>query len=99
MDVSGFLSQADLFGGVRLFFERVLERPWVALVELLMIGEGAWLQRWIHTSEDVVEPIVTAADRLSRKKIGALIAIERSSEAGAIIESGVPLEAVVTAEL
>ncbi len=175
MEVSGFVSQSDLFDGVRLFFERVLERPWVALVELLMIGavvysalralegtrgarlvravflilavsfavvwllaerfefdrinalypffllgvflvslvafqaelrrlllkvgEGAWLQRFIRTSDEVIDPIVTAADRLSRKKIGALIAIERSAEAGAIIETGVPVGAVVTAEL
>lgn len=66
---------------------------------LLQLGEGAWLSRWLGSTEDVVEPIVTAVERLAKKKIGALIAVERTSEARVIAESGVPLDAVVTAEL
>ena len=175
MDAAALMAQTDLFGGIRLFFERVADRPWVTLIELLLIGsvvysalralqgtrgarlvravltilavsfavvwlvaerfgferinalypyfilsvflvslvafqtelrrlllkvgEGAWLRRWIHTGDEVIEPLVTAVDRLARKKIGALIAIERSAEAGAIVESGVQLDAVVSAEL
>lgn len=66
---------------------------------LLQLGEGAWLSRWLGSTEDVVEPIVTAVERLAKKKIGALIAVERTSEARVIAETGVPLDAVVTAEL
>ena len=66
---------------------------------LLRLGEGAWLRQWLGRGDDIVEPIVVAARRLSKKKIGAIIAIERSGEAGAIAETGVRLDAVVTAEL
>lgn len=175
MDAAAFQAQSDLFDGIRLFFERIADRPWVALIELLLIGsvvystlralkgtrgarlvravltilavsfavvwliaerfgferinalypyfilgvflvslvafqtelrrlllqvgEARWLRRWIRTGDEVIGPLVTAVDHLARKKIGALIAVERSAEAGAIVESGVPLDAVVSAEL
>jgi len=175
MDTATFLAQMDVFGGIRLFFERVADRPWVTLIELLLIGsvvystlralqgtrgarlvravltilavsfavvwliaerfgferinalypyfilgvflvslvafqtelrrlllqvgEGKWLRRWIRTGDEVIEPLVLAVERLALKKIGALIAIERSAEAGAIVETGVPLDAAVSAEL
>ncbi len=66
---------------------------------LLRLGEGGWLQRWFRNTDLVIEPVVTAVERLSRKKIGALLAIERSTELGGVVESGVTLDAVVTAEL
>ena len=53
---------------------------------LLRLGQGGWLQRWIKSSDDVLDPIVTAVERLSRKKIGALIAVERNTELGALTE-------------
>ena len=163
------------FGGVRSFFEQVAERPWVAIIELLLIGgvvycvlrflqgtrgarlvravltilavsfavvwliaerfeferinvlypyfilgvflvslvafqtelrrmllrvgRGGWLQRWFKSSNEVIDPVVTAVERLSKKKIGALIAIERITETGAITESGVRLDATLSAEL
>jgi len=169
------LAQFDLFQGARSFVERVGDRPWVALIELLLIGsvvytilrflqgtrgvrlvravmtilavsfamvwliaerfeferinvlypyfilgvflvslvafqpelrrillrlgEGGWLQRWMKSSEQRIEPIVSAVERLSKRKIGALIAIERGTGLGAVTESGVLLDAVVTAEL
>jgi len=175
MTAEVFLVQIDVFGGIRSFFERVADRPWVALIELLLIGsvvysvlralqgtrgarlvravltilavsfavvwliaerfgferinalypyfipgiflvslvafqtelrrlllrvgEGRWFRRWFRTGDELIEPLVTAVDRLALKKIGALIAIERSAEAGAIVETGVPLDAVVSAEL
>ncbi len=66
---------------------------------LVRLGQGGWLQRWIKSSDHVIDPIVTAAERLSKKKIGALIAIERTTETGAVTETGVRLDAVVSAEL
>lgn len=174
MTNDAYLAQVD-FGGVQSFLERVSERPWVALIELLLIGsvvyailrflqgtrgarlvravfiilavsfavvwliaeqfqferinvlypyfilgvflisllafqtelrrmllrlgQGGWLQRWFKSSDVVIDPIVTAVERLSKKKIGALIAIERGTEMGAVTETGVLLDAVVTAEL
>jgi diadenylate cyclase len=66
---------------------------------LLRLGEGGWLQSWSRSSARVIDPLVEAVARLSKKKIGALIAIERSTEMGALVESGVHLDAAVTTEL
>ncbi len=66
---------------------------------LLRVGEGGWLQRWLKSSDIVADPIVTAAERLSKRKIGALIAVDRTGEVGALMESGVRLDAILTAEL
>lgn len=66
---------------------------------LLRLGEAGLVQRWFAVGDRIVEPIVTAAERLSRKKIGALIAIERGTEVGGVIETGVLLDAKVTTEL
>ena len=168
-------AQFELWQGVRSFFERVADRPWVGLVELLLIGsvvyavlrffqgtrgarlvravltilavsfaavwliaekleserikvlypyfilgvflvslvafqtelrrfllrlgEGGWLQRWMKSSQSVIDPVVAAVERLSKKKIGALIAIARSPEMEPLTESGVHLDAVVSTEL
>lgn len=168
-------AQVDLTEGIRSFVERVAERPWVALTELILIagvvyatlrflrgtrgarlvravliilgvsfaivwlvaerfalerinvlypyfilgvflislvafqielrrillrlGQGGWLQRWLRSSDLAVDPIITAVGRLSKKKIGALIAIERSTELGAVTETGVRLDATVSTEL
>lgn len=66
---------------------------------LLRLGEGGYSQRWFKPSERVIDPVVVAVERLSKKKIGALIAIERVGEIGAVLESGVRMDAKVSAEL
>ncbi|MFQ5679672.1 MAG: diadenylate cyclase CdaA [Gemmatimonadota bacterium] len=48
---------------------------------------------------DVVEEITTAAERLSRAKIGAIIAIERDVGLGEYAETGTPISAQVSADL
>ena len=66
---------------------------------LIRLGEGGWLHGWSKSAVEVVDPVVTAVERLSKRKIGALIAIERRTETGALIESGVRLDAQVSSEL
>ncbi len=66
---------------------------------LLRLGTGGWLQRWLKSSNQGVEQVVTAVERLSRKKIGALIAIERTTEMASAVETGVELDAAVSSEL
>lgn len=66
---------------------------------LLRLGEGGWTRRWLGQGVDILDPVVAAVERLAKKKIGALIAIERTTQAGAIAESGVAIDANVTAEL
>lgn len=70
---------------VRRGLTRLGERPfsWLA-------GRGA---------SRSVSPVVEAAGRMSRKRIGSLVFIERSVGVGAIVESGVPLSAEVSAQL
>jgi len=169
------LSDSDLLQGVRFFFEQAADRPWVSLIEILLIGgvvyailrslegtrgarliravltilvvsfavvwliaerfqldrvnaiypyfilavflvslvafqsdlrrsmlrlgEGRLFQRLLGGSTETIDAVVTAVEHLAQKHIGALIAIERSDESAAIAESGVQLDAVVTAEL
>jgi diadenylate cyclase len=66
---------------------------------LMRIGEGSLLRGWHKDTARLIDPLVRAATSLSKKKIGALIAIQRGTEVGALISSGVKLDAVVTAEL
>lgn len=66
---------------------------------LLRLGDVGWLQRWLKSSDQMLELIVTAVERLSRNKIGALMAIERTTEMSAIVETGVELDARVSSEL
>jgi diadenylate cyclase len=66
---------------------------------LLRLGEGSLFQRWMKESVAAIGPIVTAVERLSARKIGALIAIQRGTELGALLETGVRLDARISAEL
>ncbi len=66
---------------------------------LMRIGERGWFQFWSKEQRKAIDPIVTAMTNLSKKKIGALVAIERTTSLGGVIESGVQLNARVTAEL
>lgn len=67
---------------------------------LLRLGAGGWLFRWMmKNSDQAIDPLVVAVERLAKKKIGAILAIERTIEVGAIAETGVRLDALVSAEL
>ena len=66
---------------------------------LIRLGQGGWLRHWIKGTPEPIDPIVTAVERLAKKKIGALIAIERNTELGGLIETGIELDATVSAEL
>ncbi len=66
---------------------------------LLKLGTGGWMRRWVKQGEQVIEPIVSATERLSKNKIGALIAIEQTGEIGAFLESGVRIDSDLTIEL
>ncbi len=66
---------------------------------LTRLGQGGWVRRFFHGHAEIIEPIVTAVGRLSKKRIGALIAIERTTELPSVTESGVRLDAMVSSEL
>lgn len=65
----------------------------------MRIGERLWFSRMRRTPNKVIDPVVTAAAALSKKHIGALIAIERVSGHAGIVESGVILDARLSPEL
>ncbi len=52
-----------------------------------------------HESENIIPAIVTAAQRLSNNRHGALIVIERTVHLDEYLETGVQLEAVLSPEL
>ncbi len=66
---------------------------------LMRIGES--LTRLSRTAESsrVIEPIIKSCSNMSRRKIGAIIAIERRVPMGALIESGIVVDADTTPEL
>lgn len=66
---------------------------------LLRLGSARWLRIWSKSNDPIIEPLVTVAERLSQKKIGALIAIQGSVGLDALAETGVALDAEVSAEL
>lgn len=66
---------------------------------LIRIGEARWIRSWSTEANKTIEPIVTACARLSQKKIGALLAIQREVGMEAIVETGVKLNAIVSSEL
>ena len=51
------------------------------------------------TDEETIDEVVTAAGALARRRIGAIIVIERDIGLRAYIESGIPLDAAVTYDL
>ena len=66
---------------------------------LMRIGESLTrLSRTAETSR-VIEPLVRACSNMSRRKIGAIIAIERRVPMGAFVESGIPIDSETTPEL
>lgn len=66
---------------------------------LLRLGEVRWFSLWGRDEQLLIDPVVTAVSRMSKKRVGALIAVVRATEVGGLIESGVRLEARITPEL
>ena len=66
---------------------------------LTRIGETLGRRSRIAQSSKLIESVVQAAESLSKRNIGALIAIERRVPLGGLMETGVPLGAQVSREL
>lgn len=66
---------------------------------LVRIGERQWLRRWLRTSATIVEPLVGAVERMSRSKVGAVIALTRETGLSGIAERGVEIDAKISKEL
>ena len=66
---------------------------------LMRLGETRLFRTWSHEIDQEIEALVEAATFLSRRKIGALIAIEREVGLGGIAESATPMNADLSAPL
>jgi len=66
---------------------------------LMRLGEARWRRSRTSEIEQVARPIAAACARLSKNKIGALIAIERDVGLSSLVEQGVKLDARLTPEL
>jgi diadenylate cyclase len=66
---------------------------------LLRLGESRFFRGWSEELVGEIGELVEASQFLSRRKIGALIAIEREVGLGGIAESGTKLNADLTAPL
>jgi diadenylate cyclase len=66
---------------------------------LMRLGETRLFRGWSSQLNEEIEQLVESASFLSKRKIGALIAIERDVGLGGIAESGTRLNAELTAEL
>jgi diadenylate cyclase len=66
---------------------------------LTRIGERLGRSARTAQSSKLIESIVTMAGNLSRRKIGALVAIERRVPVGGIMETGCSLDAEISHEL
>ncbi len=66
---------------------------------LMRLGESRLFRGWSGQIDEEIEALVEAATFLSRRKIGALVAIEREVGLGGIAESGTRINADLTASL
>ncbi len=70
---------------------------------LEQIGRGKLFRKSMFLNElqveNMLEAIANAADDLSRHKIGALIVLERETGLSDYVETGIPIDGLITAEL
>lgn len=66
---------------------------------LMQLGQARLFRTQVGRLERMVAELCRSADYLSRNKIGALVAIERQVGLAALVESGVQIDARITAEL
>ncbi len=66
---------------------------------LIRIGVATWFPESSREIDRVIDEVVESTTYLSKNKIGALIAFERATEFGGLIESGCRLDAEVSARL
>lgn len=68
---------------------------------LLVIGQNPLVRRFVSgtAQDEMVEEVVTAAEQMSKQRVGALIVFERSTGLRNYIETGTAIHARVSSEL
>ncbi len=102
------LAQQQQLERLELVLRAVLNTSVIALIiifqpelrrGLVRIGESSLARLFVKSNVSVVSEIVESVVRLSKKKVGALIAIEREIGLRTYIEGGVKIDAEVRSEL
>jgi diadenylate cyclase len=81
------------FGAVLVAFQPELRRAFI------QIGQARFFRSVRGRMEAIVDALVDSAEYLSRNRIGAVIAIERSVGLATITQAGTPIDAQVTSGL
>ena len=81
------------FGAVLVAFQPELRRAFI------QIGQTQFFRTGATQIEETVDALVESAAHLSRNKIGAVIAVERSVGLGSFIEAGTAVDAHITSSL
>lgn len=103
-----WLTQLFQLVHIRYILESIL--PYLALAvivifqpelrrALIKLGQNPFLESFMSRESNVLDEIEKAATRLSKNRIGALMAIEREVSLGSYAEGGVRLDAEVSSEL
>jgi len=66
---------------------------------LARVGRGVFTAVTAHEESQIVEEVVRAAQILAKRRLGALIVLERESSLADQIEAGMPVDAAVSKEL
>lgn len=66
---------------------------------LIRLGATTWFGPSSHEFDRVIDEVVDAAGHLSKNKIGAIVAFERSTEFGGLMETACKLDAEVSKQL
>ena len=95
-------------GRIRTLYSTLLSGIWFAMAvafqpelrrALMRLGETRLFRRMAVEDADQIDVLVDAAMFCSRRKVGALIAIERDVALGGVAENGTRLDAELTPEL
>ncbi len=82
-----------IFLGALIVFQPELRRA------LVRLGGTRMFRRWFEETSAAVDEICAAVGHMSRRKIGALMAIESQKSLEGLAESGVKIDAEVSSEL
>lgn len=88
----------SFFGSVWLIALVVLFAPEIRRL-LIQVGRFRSLLFYQHSEQRSIDDVVTAARRLSEKRIGAIIVLTRNTQLGVVVDTGTKLDAEVSYQL
>jgi diadenylate cyclase len=99
---------AERFGAIKVLYQQLVAVVAFAIIvvfqpelrrAIMRLGETSLFRGWSRMIGEEIEQLVESAIFLSKRKVGALIAIEREVGLGGLAESGTRLNAELSASL